>query len=154
MSRVYIQRLRGIEAEFRVAQDAMSYVSRHWQTQNISQEITRISPRDIIRAEQNVESAHFIRLYAEFEGILKDHLATNHWRVRVPAKPKIDWLLSRVVQVETISVEAALRMNLDNARDFRNSIAHRTHAVGVFITFGTALATLNTFLARLPDPYT
>lgn len=103
-------------------------------------------------ASRNAEQTYFIRLYAEFEGILKDHLATNHSHVRVPDKPKVDWLISRVLQLEGISLEQPLRLRLDLVRDYRNSIAHRTRRVIRIVSMNDALSVLNTFLARLPEP--
>ncbi len=64
-----------------------------------------LKPKDFVLANQNLEATYFIRLYAEFEGILKDHLATNHSRIKVPEKPRVDWLISRVIQAESISLE-------------------------------------------------
>ncbi len=151
---VYIERLRTILAEYAATSEALDYINRHWQRQNIDQEVGKLKPGDFMRAKQNLESTYLIRLYAEFEGILKDHLATNHPRIRVPDKPKVDWLISRVILAENISVEQPLRRKMDAARDFRNSIAHRSHRVALFVAFNDALSTLNTFLARLPDPLT
>lgn len=94
---------------------------------------------------------YLIRLYAEFEGILKMHLASNHPSLHLLDKPKIDWLISRVVRAEGLSVERPLRVRLDAVRDFRNSVAHQSLPVAP-VSFGDALSALNTFLARLPDP--
>lgn len=111
-----------------------------------------LTPSDFVRAELHLEATYFIRLYAEFEGVLKDHLATNHPRVKVPEKPKVDWLLSRVLQVEALSLEQPLRVRLDAVRDYRNSITHRARRVILQVSFADGLSALNTFLARLPEP--
>lgn len=100
-----------------------------------------------------MEATYFIRLYAEFEGILKDHLATNHPAVRVPDKPKVDWLINRVIRAESIAIEPPLRAKMNAVRDYRNALAHRKQKIvpGI-VTFTDALSRLNTFLARLPEP--
>lgn len=152
MSVLYIQRLRDVQAKFDATSAAISYFNWHWQKQDVPQRIKEPKPKDLMRADQNLELTYFIRLHAEFEGILKDHLATNHPRVRVPEKPKVDWLTSRVLQSEGVSLEQPLRLKLTSVRDYRNSIAHRTRRGALFISFGDALSVLNTFLARLPEP--
>lgn len=153
MNAVYVQRLRSVQAEYNAASAAISYVNRHWQRQNIPQEVGRLKPGDFVRANENLESTYLIRLYAEFEGILKDHLATNHATTRVPDKPKVDWLIKRVAQTEDVSVEMALRIKMDALRDYRNSITHHTRHFAPFVSLNDALSSLNTFVARLPNPY-
>ena len=94
MSDLYIQRLRSVQTELSAVRSALAYVERNWQKQDIYLEVTVLTPADFVQAARRAEAAYFIRLYAEFEGILKDHLATNHPQVPVPDKPKVDWLIS------------------------------------------------------------
>jgi len=111
-----------------------------------------VTPRkDFDDAARNLEITYFIRLFAEFEGILKDHLTTNHPLVTVSDNPKVDWLISRVMRVESLTIDPALRRQIDLVRSYRNSIAHRSNAAAV-VTFNNALARLNRFLDKLPDP--
>jgi hypothetical protein len=154
MSSVYIERLRAVLRELDTARESLLYVNRNWQRNNIFQEMPGQSAQQFIQTEQNVEVTYFVRLYAEFEGILKDHLATNHPQIRVLNKPKVDWLIGRIVQLENIPIEQPLRLKMDDVRDYRNSIAHRSRRAASLMTFGNALSALNTFLARLPDPLT
>ncbi len=51
-------------------------------------------------------------------------------------------------------MEQPLRSKLLAVRDYRNSIAHRSRRVVLPVSFGDAISTLNTFLARFPDPLT
>ena len=99
-----------------------------------------------------MEVTYFVRLYAEFEGILKDHLATNHPAVVVPDKPKVDKLISLRVKAEGFTLDPALRHKMETVRDYRNSVAHRVRASAPSVTLVDALSSLNRFLARLPDP--
>ena len=138
--------------EFNAAREAIGYVRRNWQKQSIFVEMPRLKPSHLDEAGGHVEATYFIRLYAEFEGILKDHLDTNHPSVPVPDKPKVDWLISRVIRTETLTADTILRRKMDRLRDYRNSIAHRTRATIPAITLVDALSSLNTFLAKLPDP--
>lgn len=152
MSEVYIRRLRVVQTEFNSARDAIGYVLRNWQKHGIDAEMPRLRPNHFNEAGANMEMTYFVRLYAEFEGILKDHLTTNHPNVAVVDKPKVDWLISQVVRAEGITINPILRRKMDDVRNYRNSIAHRTRAAVPTITFVDALSTLSRFLAKLPDP--
>jgi len=154
MSNIYIQRLRIIQMEFNSAREAINYVRRNWQKHDLHAEFIRLKPAHFEEAGRNVEVTYFVRLYAEFEGILKDHLATNHPSVVVPDKPKVDKLISLVTKAEGFTVDPALRGKMDAARDYRNSIAHRVRASAPSVTFVDALSSLNKFLAKLPEPLT
>ena len=125
MSSAYIQRLRSVQSEYDAVKMSINFFEQH-QRRDQPQQIGALTPRDFVRAELNLEATYFIRLYAEFEGVLKDHLATNHRRVRIPEKPRVDWLLSRVLQTEALSLESPLRARLDAVRDYCNSVTHRT----------------------------
>lgn len=152
MSNVYIRRVRAIRLEFEAARQAITYVQRHWQKYNIYIDLNQLNPADFAEAGTNVEQTYFIRLFAEFEGILRDHLTTNHTSLVVPDKPKIDWLVSRVAKSEVFKVNTELRRRLDDIRDYRNSVAHRTQAAVPAIPLVNALSTFTTILAKLPDP--
>ncbi len=84
MSSVYIQRMRNVQSEYGAVTAALSFFEQHRKEQQITQQKGTLTPGDFVRAEQNLEATYFIRLYAEFEGVLKDHLATNHPRIKVP----------------------------------------------------------------------
>jgi len=152
MSDVYVRRLRGVQAEFDAARQALAYVERHWQRDAIYREVERTTPRDLAVASRQVEATYLIRLFAEFEGLLKDHLATNHPAVAVPARPKVDWLIKRVVSMERVELNPQFRRKWDAVRDYRNSIAHRSGRNAAPMTLTAALSLLNTLAAKLPDP--
>ncbi len=154
MSEVYIQRLRAVQMEFNAAREAISYVQRNWQRHDIYADLARLRPAHFDEAGRHVEMTYFVRLYAEFEGILKDHLAINHPTVMIADKSKVDKLISLVMRAEGFTLDPILRRKMDNVRDYRNSIAHRAHASAPSVTLVDALSSLNKFLARLPDPFT
>jgi hypothetical protein len=154
MSAAYIQRLRAVQMEFSSVREAISFVQRNWQKYDIYADLTRLKPVHFDEAGSHVEMTYFVRLYAEFEGILKDHLATNHSTLRVQDKPKVDKLISLVIRAEGIALDPNLRRKMDGVRDYRNSIAHHAYASAPSLTFVGAQSSLNTFLAKLPDPHT
>lgn len=154
MSDLYIQRLRGVQTEIAAARAALIYIERSWQRQDIYPDIAVLTPEDFVQAARRAEATYFIRLYAEAEGILKDHLATNHPQVPVPDKPQVDWLISRVIQLEGMTLVPPLRRRRDAVRDYRNLIAHRHARPAALVLFDDGLSVLNAFLARLPKPIT
>lgn len=152
MSGVYIERLRTVQMEFNSTREAIRYVQVNWQKYDIQRDVTALKPAHFDHAGRNIEITYFVRLYAEFEGVLKDHLATNFPAVTVTAKPKVDALITLVLKAEGFVLDPALRRKMDHVRDYRNSIAHRAHASAPSVTFVEALSRLNRFLAKLPDP--
>lgn len=105
-----------------------------------------------MQAGLRIEATYFIRLYAEFEGILNDHLVTNHSGIRVPDKPKVDQLISLITKTESLTINPRLRTKLDAARDYRNSLADSRRKAVPIVTFADALACLGKFLDMLPEP--
>ena len=154
MSDVYIQRLRGVQREFNSAREAIRYVQRNWQRYDIYADLPGLKPANFEEAGRNAEVTYFVRLYAEFEGTLKDHLATNHPAVAVPDKPKVDKLIGLVAKAEGFILDSALRHKMDAVRDYRNSVAHRVRAAAPSVTLVDALSSFNRFFAKLPEPLT
>jgi hypothetical protein len=111
-----------------------------------------VTPANFKRAGEYVFATYLIRLSAEFEGILKHHLVSNHPDVAVSKDAKVDWLVSRVLKAEGLKLDAVLRSNLKSVRDFRNGFAHSGLMPPATFTFDAALSWFNTFLAKLPDP--
>ena len=99
-----------------------------------------------------MEKTYFIRLFAEWEGILKTHLATNHPTVSVPDKPKVDGLISAILKAEGISIDPNLRIKLILARDYRNYLVHTSTKTVNDVAFSDARSWFNLFVAKLPAP--
>ena len=154
MSDVYIQRLRSVQMEFNSAREAIRYVQINWQKHDIYADLARFTPANFDEAARHVKMTYFVRLYAEFEGILKDHLTANRPAVTISDKPKVDRLISLVLKVEAIRLDPFLRRKMEQVRDYRNSIAHHAFTSTAAIPFVDALSILNTFLAKLPVPRT
>jgi hypothetical protein len=97
MSVEFIRRLRRIEDKFIAVCEAVRFFSANWQKHpNL-----KASSRDFKLADDNLEKTYIIRLFAEFEGILKEHLETSAPGVKMPDKPGAEWLISRVMRVQT-----------------------------------------------------
>lgn len=113
--------------------------------------MTGIRFQTLMNALQNAKKTYFIRLFAEFEGLLKEHLSTNHPTLSVPDKPKVDQLITLVVKADAILVDPALRREINKVRDYRNALAHTTTS-SLYVELSDARSYLNTFVAKLPAP--
>jgi len=154
MSQQYIRRLRKIQDDLKIALELSEFVRHSWHQQDISGAFPKRTLSRIKEAEEGLATAYFVRLTAEFESILKDHLRTNHPQIKfLPSRRNwtIDLLLNRVTQAENITIVPELRQRLDQIRNHRNEIAHGNMAAAP-VSFGEALARYNIFLARLPEP--
>ena len=152
MSNVHIQRLRAIRGEYEAARQGIAFVSRNWQKYDVYQELDDVTPANFKRAGEHIFATYLIRLSAEFEGILKHHLNSNHPGIPVPKDAKVDWLISKVVRAEGFKLDVILRGNLESVRNFRNGFVHSGTVPPATFTFDAALSWFNTVLARLPDP--
>lgn len=160
MSNVHTQRLRAVNREYDAAREAIGYIINHWNAQDIYNELPGLPLPNFKKTNEKLEGTYFIRLFAEFEGILKDHLDTNHptarWsgklRAEVRDKLEVNENITLVVREDTLGLAPGERQRLLDIRDYRNSIAHLNRTAPPIITFGDALSRLNTFVARLPAP--
>lgn len=152
MSSQYIQRLRAVRDEFEAARQGIAFVRKNWQTYDIYLDVDGVTPANFQRAAEYVFATYLIRLSAEFEGLLKFHLASSHPGTSVQKDAKIDWLISRVSKAEGFDVDTTLRANLEKVRKYRNDFAHSGQLPLSTFTFDSALSWFNTFLAKLPDP--
>lgn len=160
MSNVHTQRLRAVNREYDAAREAVGYVINHWDAQDIYNELPGLTLHNFKTTNEMLERTYFIRLFAEFEGILKDHLDTNHpaarWKGRLRAdmrdKLEVNENISLVVREDHLRLTSDERQRLLDVRDYRNSIAHLNLTMPPIITFGDALSRLNTFVAGLPAP--
>ncbi len=96
MSNQYIQRLRAVRGEFEATKQAMAYVNKKWDQHGIARDIRGVTPKDFRRVNEYLFATYLIRLSAEFEGILKYHLTSNHPGISIPKDAKVDWLISKV----------------------------------------------------------
>lgn len=136
VSNTYFQRLVSIRSEFDATREVLFYTQRNWDKLNIEHEV-RVELRQIDMAERNLEATYFVRLFAEFEGILKTHLETQFPQIKI----------NKFERAEGFTINSALRSKLTSVQLHRNSVAHNNISSEV-VAFGSALSTLNTFLAK------
>lgn len=154
MSSRYIQRLRAVRSEYEAAKQGIAYVNKKWDQHGIARDVSGVTPKDFRRVNEYLFATYLIRLSAEFEGILKYHLTSNHPSVTIPKDAKVDWLISKVSNQETFKVDQNLRENLEKVRTYRNNFVHSGQLPPATFTFDSALSWFNTFLDKLPEPLT
>ena len=154
MSAIYINRIRRIKDEFVAAQGALAYVARNWQKQAIfnDDELEAVGPQDIKNAADNMEATFIIRVFAAFEGMLKEHLAQHHSGIAMPDDVSVAWLIDRVATLQTPHIGTPLRNNIHHVRRYRNSLVHADAAIVSPLQLIEVCSRLNTYLDKLPDP--
>lgn len=150
MSRVFTDRLKGVQREYVAALDSLNYVVENWERQTIYFSVT--TPRLCGAALRNLETVFTIRLFSVFEGVLKERLATNHSHLRLIQEPRVVYLIDRVANLQNPHIDSPLRMKVHSVREYRNYLVHSGGKTVLPVTFSESLARLTRFVDKLPDP--
>lgn len=138
MSYLHVQRLVVIANDYLGVRQA---VARSLQDTRLQDYAT------LARAEGSLETAYIARLFSEFEGILRAYLMANDpHRRRVPKN--IYDVINRVASVWSIPDD--IRDEVQEAREYRNSVVHPDGTTRAAIPFSEARSVLSKFLAPLP----
>ncbi len=155
MSATYTRQLRKIGRELLAAKGALNYAGRNWDRRDLASDsgLREIGPQDIRNAADNLEATFIIRLFATFEGILKEHLAHQHPGIAVPEDARAVWLIDRVAVLQPSPISALLRQRVHDVRKYRNVLVHANSVLLSRMTFAEPLARLITYPIKLPEPY-
>jgi hypothetical protein len=153
MSQTYIHQMKSIGDQFEANAGALAYVARHWLKQSIYNEIDRIGPEDFKKALDSLEATFVIRLFAAFEGILKEHMAQHHSAIALPEDVSMYRLIDLAANRQTPPIGLPLRNRVHEVRRYRNSLVHSGAPAVPTVPFTEALSRLNTYLAKLPEPF-
>src|SRR5665213_1875770 len=127
MSQDYEDRLKSIREELRVCQSSLTYLLQNINDASTSAEFRNLNRQKLESTRDNLEDIFFVRLFAEFEGILKDHLRSSPNPVKFDDNNvKVNWLLAKALPKKTININSKLRHKYESARDYRNRIAHKS----------------------------
>ena len=153
MSRLYAKRLLMVTKAYQAAVDALSCVIFHYDDLLMQQRIGNMSKHTFAVALNSLEDTYTVRLFAEFEGILRDHLRSNHPSIKLRRDVRVGYLLQRTLQRDNIVLDPVLRTQFELLRDTRNTIAHQSpqHIAGV--SFIDAQKCLARVVDKLPEPY-
>lgn len=97
-------------------------------------------------ALHRLEATYIIRLFSEFEGILRDHWALTR-KARVPNR--VETLIDRLGSGRRFAIE---RSKAHQVQYYRNALVHQDASSVTAITFGDARRALNRFIASCLTP--
>lgn len=154
MSSVYIRNIRRIGREYEAARGALAYTERNWQKMALfnDSELEHVGPQDLRNAVNNLEATFIIRIFAAYEGMLKEHLMQHHAHIAVPEDARAVWLIDRVSTLQSPHIGTPLRNRVHDVRRHRNSLVHAVLAAPLPMTFDEVRSRLNTYLDKLPEP--
>jgi hypothetical protein len=146
---IYVEQLRVIREDFETEQVALRYFQQEWGRLQNGTLPPGLRLHQVERSLSQLEATHIIRLFAEFEGILRAYLtiARPGRRLRrTPAEALINSVASR------LHIPAPIRDGAHEVRRFRNAIVHSDAAVTPVVGFRQAVSLLNHLLVWLPSP--
>jgi hypothetical protein len=152
MSEIYSKRLRNIFDEYNASKIALSVAFIHFDSPTVSRSIGDVTKHQIKASIDHLDNTFIVRLFAEFEGILKDHLKDNSLLPKDEKNVKIDYLISKVYRLEKKTMDPKLRSKFEDLRAYRNGIAHRNSSSFAPIKMEIALNILVKLTIFLPDP--
>jgi hypothetical protein len=107
VSYFHVQKLAPVDDEFEAARASMEYIRDRWARIRDEPEFQGIELAHLRAALDRVEATYLIRLFAEFEAILQEHLAVAHPGMRIPRIAEA--LINRVALRERIPTRSATR---------------------------------------------
>lgn len=155
MSRSYKQELELVQAEYEAARLALSHIARFWNTKTVISEMDGRRLEDFRRADNHLEVTYIIRLFATFEGLLKEYLTTHHTEITLPHQPskmQVGWFVNRVAQLQSPPISANLIRSVEAVRNCRNDLMHTGRATSPIVSIEDALLALGKYLDKLPRP--
>jgi len=105
-----------------------------------------LTPSHLRGCAARLELTYLLRLFAEFEAVLRDYWASVRPRP-APRRTKAEVLIRRVSIECQIPFDVA--QDAHEVREYRNNLAHR-HELNAFMPFHECKSRLGTFLSYLP----
>jgi hypothetical protein len=146
VSYLHVQALESVHSEFTSSAAVLAYATRVWHELSREPELHGARHIDFRRAVDNLETTYIIRLFAEYEAILQDHLSARHPGIRMPRTAEA--LINRVALRERLP--HPVREDAQAVREYRNALVHRRITPVPSRSLREVRAVLNRFLARLP----
>jgi hypothetical protein len=146
MSHRLIRPLRSVREEDESARAALAVTLRLWPTAHAEPELIGATVKALRAAAINLEATYTLRLFAEFEALLRTQYP--HSRPGRPVPGNSDGLIRGLGSRYRIPV--AERGRVHRVRMFRHSVAHAA-AGAELIPFIDALQWLSRYLAFIPD---
>ena len=155
MSRIYQRKLAGVQDERDVAEEAVAYVRDNWYSKSIFDEAGFIEGRtlhEIMQLVESLDTIFTIRLFAAFEGMLRQHMRQHHPKPAVPEDAGAAFLIDRVAVSQSVRINIPLCDEVHELRKYRNSLMHPDGVRVMEIPFTVTLARLARYVGWLPEP--
>lgn len=140
--------LKAVQNEFRAARFAVSVADRTAQLDptTLPEEGESIRPSHLRDCLANLEATYALRIFAEFEWVLRDfwHSVRPSPRVR---QTRTEILVNRVAA--RLSIPTATTDEVHQVREYRNQLAHRAGSVAT-IALEDCRSALGKFMSFLP----
>lgn len=137
MSHVHVEQLSAVFEEYEEVRGAV--------TQHL-RDPSRAGYRNLLRADANLETTYIVRLFVEFEGILRLVLLAHDPRRRVSREA-----YNRINRAARLfSIPDPIRDAVHDAREYRNSVVHPGGSRIASLSIRQARSVLNRFLKPLP----
>jgi hypothetical protein len=109
-------------------------------------EQARVGRGELLRCRANLETTFLLRLFAEFEAILRDY-----WRQGLHRRkqPDVSVLIGRVAAYRRVPDKHPDHLGVDEVREYRNDLVHEQIRVAR-LTFEQCLSRIGRFLRWLP----
>jgi hypothetical protein len=147
----WIDRLKAVEREHRVV---MAAVERLRAAILDGQVLTPdgTTPRDLVAADENLETTYLVRLWAEFETALLSYY--RHLRGDPDARIRATDLVNTVAGLRRgRAIAKGVLEGAHEVREYRNSLVHERIDLAQPVALAEARSRLNTFLGKLPEQW-
>src|SRR5437588_7976763 len=108
----------------------------------------RVKLSQLRRCANHLSLTYVVRLFAEFETILRDYLAAARQGVR--RRTSMETLMDRIAAIRTIPPN--VRLAAHEVRQYRNAVLHH-RAIFDAVTFDQCKTKLSHFLSYLPPKW-
>jgi hypothetical protein len=146
MSHVHIGRLSRIRDQSDAARLALESTINRWNSPEIQQSMQNVSFNAITFALSEIEVTYQVRLFSEFESILREYLVDD-LGIRINDKTGVATVINRVTS--RLKIESAIHIGAQNVRQNRNKIVHYAGRTVTTLSFVDAMSALNRYLVRL-----
>jgi hypothetical protein len=142
-------RIRGTVKEFEAARFCLIHVQEGIIAGAALRKTDPVQSSDISKCRRNLESTYLLRLFAEFEFVLRSYLAVVRPSPR-PRQKRMEHLINRIAAARTIPYD--IYADVHQVRVHRNDLVHVLEGLGV-LTFYECKSRLGKFLRYLPPKW-
>jgi len=154
VSKIYQRKLARVQDERDTAEETVAYARDNWYTKSLFNEagFDGRTLDSILQLAESLDAIFTIRLFAVFEGMLREHMRQHHPRTPVPEDAGASYLIDRVATSQTTRISIDLCNQVHEVRQYRNSLMHPDGKRATEIPFTVALARLARYAGWLPEP--